>query len=47
MIATTTALFNRTSDVANRHADYKKHSTSLRVEVNAGPVSRGEDCGEK
>jgi hypothetical protein len=47
MNATATTLFNRIPDYADRCDEYRIHATSLRVEINAGPVSRGGDCGEK
>jgi hypothetical protein len=47
MIATTTALINCISDDVDLRGGCRKHFTSLQVEINAGPVSRGEDCGEK
>jgi hypothetical protein len=47
MIATKRALFKCISDDVDRRDEYRKYSTSLQVEINAGPVSMGEDCGEK
>jgi hypothetical protein len=47
MVATTTTLFDRIPDFAGRRDEYRIHATFLRVKINAGPVSRGEDCDEK